>query len=467
MAMAADKQVIIVGAGPAGLFAAWELALQGQGGIVIVDEGLSATDRMCVMSHGEACVDCDPCHLMHGVGGAGTFSDGTLNLRPDVGGDLRDYTHDERAAWELVQYVDNIWVRFGAPPIKENPTPALIDDLKRRAAENDVRFIDIQQRHIGSDYSQGLVQAFEEDLKSRGIEFRLRTRVEDIVVEDGRCVGIRLEDGEVIHAKAVVLATGRVGAGWLDKLVAAHHVRAHHAPVDIGVRVEVPSIIMDPITDINRDPKFHIRSDTYDDFVRTFCANRKGFVVSERYDGFVGVNGHSLRDKESPNTNFALLVRIALTEPVENTTEYASSVAELATTIGGGKPILQRLGDLERGRRTTWARLDRNHVIPTLRDVTPGDISMALPHRIVVDIIEALRKLAGVIPGVDADSTLLYAPELKLYAMTVEVNSYLMTSMSGLFAAGDGPGLSRDLINASATGVLAGRGVHAWLKRPK
>ena len=462
-----EHQVIIVGAGPAGLFAAWELSLLGVKGIIVVDEGLSAKDRKCPMSAGAECADCEPCHIMRGVGGAGTFSDGTLNLRPDVGGDLRDYTHDDRAAWKLVEYVDEVWLRFGAPPIKEHPAAVAIDDLKRRSAENDVRFIEIPQRHIGSDHSPGLISAFEEDLRGRGVEFRLGSHVEDLLVVDGRCEGVKMGSGEMLRAKAVVLAPGRVGAEWLNRVVKDHAIRAHHAPVDIGVRVEVPTIIMDPITAINRDPKFHIRSDTYDDFVRTFCANRKGFVVAERYDGFVGVNGHSLRDKESPNTNFALLVRIALTEPVENTTEYATSVAELATTIGGGRPIIQRLGDLKRGRRTTHERLERNHVVPTLNDVTPGDISMALPHRIVVDLVEALGKLAGVIPGVDADSTLLYAPELKLYAMAVEVDGNLMTSIPGLFAAGDGPGLSRDLINASATGVLVGRGINAWLRKGK
>lgn len=462
--MAEDMSVVIVGSGPAGMFAARELEKAGIEGILVIDEGSSASERDCPMDQDGVCHKCTPCNVMHGVGGAGTFSDGTLNLRPDIGGDLRDYTKSEPKAWELVHYVDSVWVEHGAPPIPEKVDPERVEALMRRAAENDVRFIDINQRHIGSDYGRTVIDNFERDLRDRGVDFLLRTVVEDIIVEGRRCLGVRLEGGEEIRCQAVVLATGRVGASWLDRLVVNHGVNAHHAPVDIGVRVEVPNIIMDPITEVNRDPKFHIRSNTYDDFVRTFCANRKGFVVAEQYKGFVGVNGHSLRDQTSPNTNFAFLVRIALTEPVENTTEYATSVAELATTIGGGRPIVQRLGDLIRGRRTTWSRLSRNHVVPTLTDVTPGDISMALPHRIMVDIVESLQKLSGVIPGVDSDSTLLYAPELKLYAMTLEVDARMMTSLPGLFAAGDGPGLSRDLVNAAATGVLAGRGMAEWLR---
>ena len=400
---------------------------------------------------------------MHGVGGAGTFSDGTLNLRPDIGGDLRELTGGEEAAWALVRYVDEVWLEHGAPAQLEQADLEVVEQLMRRAAENDVRFINIPQRHIGSDHGPQVIASFEQELRSLGVELRIGAVVENVLIEGDKCVGVRLEGDEELRSKAVILAPGRVGASFLDRVVEEHGIMAHHAPVDIGVRVEVPAIIMDPVTAVNHDPKFHIRTDTYDDFVRTFCANRKGFVVGEVYDGFVGVNGHSLRDRTSNKTNFALLVRVALTEPVENTTEYATSVARLATTIGGGRPLVQRMGDLVRGRRTTWSRLSRNHVDPTLTDVTPGDISMALPHRIVVDIIEALEKLSGVIPGVDSDSTLLYAVELKLYAMTLEVDDRLMTSLPGLFAAGDGPGLSRDLINASATGVLAGRGLADWL----
>jgi len=216
---------------------------------------------------------------------------------------------------------------------------------------------------------------------------------------------------------------------------------------------------MNPVTKINRDPKFHIRTKRYDDFARTFCTNERGFVVKEVYGDFIGVNGHSLRVKKSENTNFAFLVKVGLTEPVENTTRYGRSIAKLATTIGGGKPILQRMGDLRRGRRSSRERISRNLVQNTLKDVTPGDISMALPHRILMDIIEGLEKLNEIIPGVASDSTLLYAPEIKFYAMHLIVDKNMETSVKNLFAAGDGAGLSRDIVNAAATGMLAARGV--------
>jgi uncharacterized FAD-dependent dehydrogenase len=242
-------------------------------------------------------------------------------------------------------------------------------------------------------------------------------------------------------------------------MIEKHEIEARYGGIDIGVRVEVPAIVMDPVTKINRDPKFHIRSRRYDDFVRTFCTNMRGFVVKEEYEDFIATNGHSLANTESENTNFAFLVHVELTEPIENTTKYARSIAKLATTIGGGKPVLQRMGDLRRGRRSTKERLVKNLVVNTLKDVTPGDISMALPHRIVMDIIEGLETLNEIIPGVTSDSTLLYAPEVKFYAMHLKVDRNMETSIKNLFAAGDGAGLSRDIVNAAATGILAAEGI--------
>ena len=455
--MKTEYDCIIVGAGPAGMFAADELA--GRLDTLIIDQGRDIDRRECKMKRRGICTHCDPCDIMCGVGGAGTYSDGTLNLRPDVGGDLAEQTGDPEYAWELVDHVDKVFVRYGAPDQMYIPKGEEVELLKRRAAAVGARFIEITQRHMGSDNAPKVIGNFEKDLKDRGVEFLLSTKVDDLIIEDNACVGVVLDDKSEILSRFTIIAPGRVGATWIDEVVKKHKIGAKYAPIDVGVRVEVPAIVMDPITKINRDPKFHIQTKTYDDFVRTFCTNEHGFVVKEEYEGFIATNGHSMRNLKSENTNFAFIVRVELTEPIENTVRYGRSIAKLATTIGGGKPVLQRMGDLRRGRRSTEARLMKNAVINTLKDVTPGDISMALPHRIVTDIREGLEVLNEIIPGVASDSTLLYAPEVKFYSMQVLVDRNMESSVKNLFAAGDGAGLSRDIVNAAATGVIAARGI--------
>ncbi|MBU4490872.1 MAG: NAD(P)/FAD-dependent oxidoreductase, partial [Euryarchaeota archaeon] len=448
-----EYDVVIVGAGPAGMFAADELA--GKMDVLIIDQGRDIDERECKMNLKSICMHCDPCDIMCGVGGAGTYSDGTLNLRPDIGGDLAEQTGDPEYAWQLVEHVDKVFVRYGAPEQLYVPKGEEVEQLKRRAAAVGARFIEITQRHMGSDNAPRVIGNFGRDLKERGVEFMLETKVADLLIENENCTGVILQDGTEIRSRFTIIAPGRVGATWIDELVKKHKIGAKYAPIDVGVRVEVPAIVMDPITKINRDPKFHIQTKTYDDFVRTFCTNEHGFVVKEEYEGFIATNGHSMRNMESENTNFAFIVRVELTEPMENTVRYGRSIAKLATTIGGGKPVLQRMGDLRRGRRSTAERLKKNVVINTLKDVTPGDISMALPHRIVTDIREGLEVLNEIIPGVAADSTLLYAPEVKFYSMQVLVDRNMESNIKNLFAAGDGAGLSRDIVNAAATGVLA------------
>lgn len=416
------------------------------------------------MSDISSCDHCSPCSILCGVGGAGAYSDGTLNLRPDIGGNLAEFTGDNESAWKLVDQVDNIYLKYGGPKKTYSATGSDAEMLKRRAASAGARFIDIKQRHIGSDNSTALIACMKRDLEANGITFLLGSKVKDLIVEEGRCRGVLLENRE-IRSRYTLLAPGRVGYEWMNWLVNRHSIKYSYSGVDIGVRVEVPSIIMDPITHINHDPKFHIHTRRYDDFVRTFCTNEHGFVVKEEYEGFVATNGHSMHSKESDNTNFAFLVHVELTRPMENTIKYARSVAKLATTIGGGKPVLQRLGDLRRGRRSTAERLSKNAVINTLKDITPGDISMAMPHRIVMDIIEGLEVLSEIIPGVDSDCTLLYAPEVKFYSLRIDVDSTMQTNIADLFVAGDGAGLSRDLVNSSATGILAANGILASMNK--
>ncbi len=436
--------VIIVGAGPAGLFAAHELS-EGDVEVLIIDKGKDIDER----------TEDD---IMCGVGGAGTYSDGTVNLRPDIGGDLKEFTSSEKEAWELVKHVEKVMSSHGMPaPKRENPEQE--EKLKRRAASVGARFYPIKQAHIGSDRAPEVIRSLKKELEERGVQFKVETEVEGLLLEGRRCEGVKTTEGKSFRTEKCILAPGRVGIDWVEDLTEKFPLKAEFAPIDIGVRVEVPSLIMDPVIEVNRDPKFHLYTKSYDDFIRTFCTNHRGFVVKEKYDGFIGVNGHSMKDRGSENSNFAFLVRTHLTEPLEDTTRYGKAIAQLASTIGGGKPIVQRLGDLRDGRRSTPNRIERNPVHPTLKDYTPGDISMALTERAVIDIKEGLEMLNKIIPGVDSSSTLLYAPEIKFYAKHLKVDQGLQTSIPDLYAAGDGAGLSHDIVNAAATGVLAGRSI--------
>ncbi len=439
-----NHDVIIIGAGPAGLFAALELSEKDLD-ITIVDKGKDIHQR----------TEDD---IMSGVGGAGAYSDGTVNLRPDIGGDLQEFTKSEEKAWELVNEIERILSSHGMPdPERKNPDQE--EKLKRRAASLGARFYPIKQAHIGSDRAPDVIKSLKNELVSRGVSFLVGTEVREISIEKGMCRGVITSKGEELQSKKVLLAPGRVGIDWVEKLTDIFSLEAEFDPIDIGVRVEVPSIIMDPVIKVNRDPKFHLYTKSYDDFVRTFCTNHKGFVVKEKYDGFIGVNGHSMKTKETDKSNFAFLVRTHLTEPLEDTTKYGKAIAQLASTIGGGNPIVQRLGDLRSGRRSTPARIKRNPIQPSLKEYTPGDISMALPERAVVDIKEGLEILDKIIPGVDSSTTLLYAPEIKFYAKHLKVDEDLQTSIPDLYAAGDGAGLSHDIVNAAATGMIAGRSI--------
>ena len=435
------------------MFAAYELATNSDMRVLLVEMGKDVKQRVCPMEKTNVCVMCDPCNIMSGIGGAGGLSDGTLNLRPDIGGNLFEFL-DEKEAWDLVNYVDSIYVEHGAPKKLYRATSAEEEELSRKAASAGIQFIQIPQRHIGSDHTPEVINSLAQDLIKKGVEFLLKTSVVDILNSE-----VLLSNGKKIKTKYILVAPGRSGAPWLVEQARKLGLKIRHGPIDVGVRVEVPEIVMAPVCRINRDPKFHIITKTYDDFIRTFCVNHRGYVVKEVYKDYVGVNGHSLRGSRSNNTNFAFLTKIELTEPIENSTLYGETIAKTATTLGGGNPLIQRLGDLRRGRRSTRKRIDRGQVAPTLTSATPGDISMALPHRIVTNILEGLERLDMVIPGVASDSTLLYAPEIKFYAMRVKVNRTMETSKPNLFVAGDGAGVSRGIIIASATGVLAARGI--------
>ena len=456
--------VAIVGAGPAGLFAALWLsgeAARGRARVALLDAGLSAAARRCPLRETGRCAYCRPCHLLQGVGGAGTLSSGIINLRPDVGGDLDRLLGSWEEAMRLVEAVDGVFVAFGAPRERLfEPDPGRVAELERLAVRAGAKFVPIRQRHMGTENAARVIAAMEDYLRGSGVEVHTLTRVER--VERGSGGGFRLATSRGwLEADAVVLAPGRSGARWLAGEARRLGLEVEPGPLDVGVRVEVPRTVMEPLTGVVWDPKVIIHTRTYDDRVRTFCTNPGGFVVEEYYEkGLVGVNGETFAGRRSRNTNFAFLVTIKLTDPMEDPLEYGRSIARMATKLGGGRPLLQRLGDLTAGRRSTWDRVSRSVVEPTLRSVTPGDIAMALPHRVLTDILEGLERLDDLAPGVWSKHTLLYAPEVKYYSLRVRVNPATMeTSVEGLYAAGDGAGLSRGINVAAATGILAARGV--------
>ncbi len=458
-----DFDVAIVGAGPAGLFAAYELA--GKARVALIDKGLRARQRRCPLIESELkhnltpvkCVRCSPCHVMYGVGGAGALSSGTINLRPDVGGDLHKLLGSWSKAEELIRYVDSVFVKFGAPKDRLYiGNPKALAELERLAARAGAKFIPTPQRHIGSDNTVRVIENMTNYLESRGVKVITGTEVAD-VIKSGDVFKLKTSTGE-FTAKYVILAPGRGGASWFADLAKVRGIEVEPGPLDIGVRVEIPAYVMEPVTRVVRDPKIILYTKVYDDKVRTFCCNPNGFVVQERYwNGFVGVNGEAYATLKSRNTNFALLVTIKLTNPLEDTIAYGKGIALLTSKLGGGKPLIQRLGDLEAGRRSTWDRIERSSIEPTLKDVTPGDIGMALPHRITANIMEAIEKLNTIIPGIASPQTLLYAPEIKFYSVRAKVSKELETNIENLLVAGDGAGLSRGMNVAAATGIIAAK----------
>jgi uncharacterized FAD-dependent dehydrogenase len=424
-------RAVIVGAGPAGLFAAHELSRR---------HSVTILERQRY------------------VGGSGLHSDGKLNFHPKIGGDLTEFM-SEGEAWDLVQGIRDVFMGLGVEMARVDEGG--LRALETRASQAGIKFIKIEQNHIGSDYLPDVISELQRLLEEQGVDIRLGTAADEVAVEGGRVVAVS-GGGESFEADAVLLAPGRIGSGWLIEQLSGLGVDMSYNPIDVGVRVEVPNEVMDEV--INGygcwDPKFHMYTPSYDDFVRTFCVCPAGYVVREPYgDGLFGANGHSMRDTRSGNTNFALLTRVSLTEPLENTTEYGRRITQLANTLGGHKPIIQRLGDLRSHKRSTWDRLSRSHVEPTLGDVTPGDIAMAYPRRITVDFMESLEMLDRVMPGIAADSTLLYAPEIKFYAMRIQTDGGLRTRITNLYVAGDGAGVSRGIVGAAATGIVAARGI--------
>ncbi|MDR1702302.1 MAG: NAD(P)/FAD-dependent oxidoreductase [Sporomusaceae bacterium] len=454
-----DYDVIIIGAGPAGIFTALELAGKGLQ-VLLLEKGRDIDKRKCYSSaNGTTCINCNPCDIVCGWGGAGAFSDGKLTLTTEFGGMLDEYLPKERLA-EFIEYIDQIFLDFGATKTVHAQTATeAMQEITRLAATADLNFIPARIRHLGTEKCLEILGKMRHFLNDK-CDIKNLTTVKNIVAKDGKYEGIELVDGTFIKSKYLVAAPGREGAEWFASEARRLNLTLATNAVDIGVRVEVPAVIMEKITDAVYESKLVYFTKSFDDRVRTFCMNPYGVVSTENNAGLMIVNGHSYAEKKSQNTNFALLVSKKFTYPFEEPITYGKSIAKLANLLSGGV-IIQRLGDLKDGRRSTPERISRGLVKPTLLDATPGDLSLVLPYRHLVDIIEMLEALDKIAPGVNSRHTLLYGVEAKFYSSRPQLTNVLETEITNIFAIGDGAGVTRGLVQASVSGVIAAREIAA------
>jgi uncharacterized protein len=454
--------VIIIGAGPAGTFAAYELIeKQPKLKIVVLESGQDIYHRVCPLSAGkvDTCINCKPCSIMRGFGGAGAFSDGKYNFTTKFGGWLNDYLADDKVM-ALIDYVDKINMKHGAPAkvfSTEN------SNLGKKALEHDLHLLDARVRHLGTENNLKMLEKTYEYLKDK-VEFRFNCPVKTILPETG-CVQIVTESGEVLDADYLIAAPGRAGAEWFTDECKRLGLELFNNQVDVGVRVEVPDAVFNHITDDVYEAKLVYRTKRYGDLVRTFCMNPHGHVVMENTDGIVTVNGHSYSDPklQSKNTNFALLVSNRFTQPFNEPHQYGKRIASFSNMLGGGI-IVQRFGDLLKGRRTNEHRLGKSFTKPTLK-ATPGDLSLVLPKRHLDNIIEMIKALNEIAPGMTNDDTLLYGVEVKFYSSRLLLTKELETKIDNVFAVGDGAGVTRGLSQAGASGIYVARTILSRIKR--
>ncbi len=444
----------MVGAGPAGIFSALELVEKTSLKILVLDKGVDLDKRKCPASRGVGCLNCNPCNVLHGWGGAGAFSDGKLTLSTEVGGWLDEYVNeDELRKW--VNYVDKVYSKFGAPNNVYGDNVEEIEEVKRRASLAGLRLVPQKVRHMGTEKCSETLRKMRSYLNGKA-EVRTKSEVKGLLVDGGRARGVETVDNERIFGKYIIVAPGRSGAEWLKCEAQALGLKTLNNPVDVGVRVEVQAPIMEELTDIMYEPKLIYYSKFFDDVVRTFCVAPHGEVITESYNGVLTVNGQSYAERKTGNTNFALLVSTSFTEPFKEPIAYGKYIARLTNLLSGGI-IVQRLGDLEAGRRSTDTRISRGTVEPTLKSATPGDLSFVLPYRYLADIREMLEALDKIAEGVHSRDTLLYGVEVKFYSSRLALNDFFETPIKNLFTVGDGAGLTRGLVQASASGVIAAR----------
>lgn len=461
--------VVVVGAGPSGIFLCYELKrLNKDLGILLIDQGRAVDKRLCPMTSGSKCVKCKPfCHITSGFSGAGAFSDGKLSLFNEedetiyVGGKVHEYLGVEKTK-ELIRYTDNIYLNFGADEHVEGVEfKEEIDAYKERSKKYGVDLISVPIRHLGTERAHALYKSMQDELKRLGVDMILGTRVCDLVIQDNVVKGVVVEPNndperkETIYAtKAVVLAVGRKGANWLSNMCDKHRIKDHAGIVDIGIRYELPDSVMADINRIMYEAKFTARLKPYEDRVRTFCQNPSGFVSSEVYDdGLTLVNGHSYKDKKSTNTNLAILCSHHFCYPFDQPLLYGRNIAKNSNLLANGHVLVQRLGDILTGHRSHEYWIVRNSVVPTLQSAVPGDLTYALGYRTIANILEFIKAVDNIVPGFASADNLLYSPEIKFYSNELKITPEFETSVSGLYSIGDAGGLTRGLMQASVSGV--------------
>ncbi len=458
-----QTDVVIVGAGPSGIFTALEMIKRGtKQRIVIVEKGLAVEQRRCPKAVTGRCVNCKPyCHITTGFSGAGAFSDGKLSLSFEVGGDLPTLIGADKAQ-AAIDYTDGIYLEFGADEHVEGiNNTAAVKEIRRRAIQAGLKLVDCPIRHLGTEKAQDIYYAIEQYLLQNGVEMLFGHACENLILENNVCKGVLLNDGKQgfeLFAKTVVIATGRRGADWLENICAEHGIAHQPGTVDIGVRVEVRNEVMETVNEVLYESKLIGYPQPFRNKVRTFCQNPGGFVSQENYDNDLAVvNGHAYKEKKSNNTNLAILCSHNFNVPFDQPIAYAQKVGELTNMLGAGHILVQRYGDILDGKRTWQRELSFSNGVPTLPDAVAGDITAAMPFRAMTTIINFIQAVDQVVPGFAAAETLLYSPELKFYSNRVKMDESFTTNIQGFYSLGDSSGWTRGLMMASVMGVLMGR----------
>jgi len=468
--MSTKYDVVIVGAGPMGMFTAYELVLKApELKILLVDKGVDIYHRNCPLMAGKikTCPKdvygnnsyCKPsCSITGGFGGAGAYSDGKFNITSEFGGWLTDYLEDDEVL-DLIKYVDAINLKHGAPKELTDPYTPKIEEIEKKGMAVGLKLLRSQVRHLGTEVNLNVLKSIFEFL-GKHIDFHFKNSVTDILVKDGHVSGVKLDNDEVIESNYVVLGVGRLGFDWLVKALEKHGIEFKNNKVDVGVRVETNNIIMDEINKNLYEGKF-VYTTGDGTQVRTFCSNPSGHVVIENYNGVMLCNGHSYNDSKlgSKNTNFALLVSYDFDDPFREPNQYGKEIASLANRLSNGSVIVQKYGDILKNRRSTWKRIDESYVKPTLKEAVPGDLTLILPYKTMRALIEMINALNAITPGIANDHTLFYGVEAKFYSARVETNKKFETKVKGLYVGGDGAGITRGLAQAGANGVQVARNI--------